>query len=106
GARRGQVLDAFRRLWREKFDAEILRIHLFFNNSADNDHEITLYSNAAPTADQKPATRSEEHTSELQSRFDLVCRLLLEKKNTRSNDSLCNLNEARCAKRNRNSYRH
>src|SRR5699024_12661301 len=26
-------------------------------------------------------TRSEEHTSELQSRFDLVCRLLLEKKN-------------------------
>src|SRR5699024_11691007 len=25
--------------------------------------------------------RSEEHTSELQSRFDIVCRLLLEKKN-------------------------
>src|SRR5687768_17972003 len=31
-----------------------------------------------------PATRSEEHTSELQSRLHLVCRLLLEKKkNTR-----------------------
>src|SRR5438105_8672991 len=28
-----------------------------------------------------PARRSEEHTSELQSRVDLVCRLLLEKKN-------------------------
>src|SRR5438067_5133867 len=28
-------------------------------------------------------SRSEEHTSELQSRFDLVCRLLLEKKNLR-----------------------
>src|SRR5689334_15787821 len=27
-------------------------------------------------------TRSEEHTSELQSQFHLVCRLLLEKKNT------------------------
>src|SRR5699024_11854451 len=27
-----------------------------------------------------PKCRSEEHTSELQSRFDLVCRLLLEKK--------------------------
>src|SRR5207249_9709525 len=27
-----------------------------------------------------PCPRSEEHTSELQSRFDLVCRLLLEKK--------------------------
>src|SRR5207249_8934236 len=29
----------------------------------------------------RSASRSEEHTSELQSRFDLVCRLLLEKKN-------------------------
>src|SRR5699024_12035937 len=28
----------------------------------------------------KNSIRSEEHTSELQSRFDLVCRLLLEKK--------------------------
>src|SRR6266536_3292471 len=28
-------------------------------------------------------TRSEEHTSELQSRVDLVCRLLLEKKKTK-----------------------
>src|SRR5207249_9482304 len=28
--------------------------------------------------------RSEEHTSELQSRFDLVCRLLLEKKKNKS----------------------
>src|SRR5207249_10179973 len=30
---------------------------------------------------QMRKSRSEEHTSELQSRFDLVCRLLLEKKN-------------------------
>src|SRR5207249_9633276 len=29
-------------------------------------------------------TRSEEHTSELQSRFELVCRLLLEKKKKRT----------------------
>src|SRR5689334_24009388 len=29
----------------------------------------------------RPAFRSEEHTSELQSQFHLVCRLLLEKKN-------------------------
>src|SRR5699024_12212267 len=29
--------------------------------------------------------RSEEHTSELQSRFDLVCRLLLEKKKDKKN---------------------
>src|SRR5206468_7022370 len=33
-------------------------------------------------------TRSEEHTSELQSRSDLVCRLLLEKKKTNRITSL------------------
>src|SRR6266513_5221905 len=32
---------------------------------------------------QRARLRSEEHTSELQSRFDLVCRLLLEKKKKR-----------------------
>src|SRR2546421_5784167 len=32
------------------------------------------------TPDRPQALRSEEHTSELQSRSDLVCRLLLEKK--------------------------
>ena len=31
--------------------------------------------------------RSEEHTSELQSRFDLVCRLLLEKKKTKKKNN-------------------
>src|SRR2546428_9902535 len=34
-----------------------------------------------PAAEGRGAQRSEEHTSELQSRSDLVCRLLLEKKN-------------------------
>src|SRR5207249_10903116 len=34
-----------------------------------------------PHPSRRPS-RSEEHTSELQSRFDLVCRLLLEKKKT------------------------
>src|SRR5438094_5827837 len=33
-----------------------------------------------PVALDRPAARSEEHTSELQSPYDLVCRLLLEKK--------------------------
>src|SRR2546421_6430185 len=36
----------------------------------------------ARTAARTVASRSEEHTSELQSRSDLVCRLLLEKKKT------------------------
>src|SRR5437773_9313332 len=39
-------------------------------------------ASSAPTPATKPihAPRSEEHTSELQSHHDLVCRLLLEKK--------------------------
>src|SRR5699024_12226657 len=49
---------------------------------------VTLLSIAhdcqiAPIRPSPNALRSEEHTSELQSRFDLVCRLLLEKKKTR-----------------------
>src|SRR5947207_8491418 len=35
----------------------------------------------APAGHDRPGPRSEEHTSELQSHSDLVCRLLLEKKN-------------------------
>src|SRR5689334_24117281 len=34
--------------------------------------------------------RSEEHTSELQSQFHLVCRLLLEKKKKHNNQHNCN----------------
>src|SRR5699024_12678925 len=34
---------------------------------------------AAASGLRPPTNRSEEHTSELQSRFDIVCRLLLEK---------------------------
>src|SRR5690349_23688496 len=37
-----------------------------------------------PSPPLAPAPRSEEHTSELQSRRDLVCRLLLEKKKKRA----------------------
>src|SRR5699024_12674050 len=42
---------------------------------------ITRSSGEVPsTSTQVVVGRSEEHTSELQSRFDLVCRLLLDKK--------------------------
>src|SRR5699024_12719379 len=58
--------------------------------SATNDNcgiKALLFLNAStkscsfPSLCYADANRSEEHTSELQSRFDLVCRLLLEKKN-------------------------
>src|SRR5205809_8133563 len=39
-------------------------------------------TSSRPRAQRRGPPRSEEHTSELQSRLQLVCRLLLEKKNT------------------------
>src|SRR5690349_24199166 len=42
---------------------------------------------AAAIAWPRPLLRSEEHTSELQSRRDLVCRLLLEKKKKKNKTS-------------------
>src|SRR5438093_2597007 len=41
-----------------------------------------LAADTSTAASASPSTRSEEHTSELQSLTNLVCRLLLEKKNT------------------------
>src|SRR2546429_4394548 len=56
-------------------------IHAFTNR---NKRSITLNMKAA----EGQAIRSEEHTSELQSRLHLVCRLLLEKKKKKHNASL------------------
>src|SRR5699024_11590334 len=44
---------------------------------------VVMLSSVSDKDKEKVVQRSEEHTSELQSRFDLVCRLLLEKKKTR-----------------------
>src|SRR2546422_7751784 len=55
---------------------------------------LLLASFAAPLAAQAPPPldktelRSEEHTSELQSRLHLVCRLLLEKKKKNTNNHM------------------
>src|SRR2546421_4993795 len=43
-------------------------------------YDATLYDATLYEKDRPQDRRSEEHTSELQSRSDLVCRLLLEKK--------------------------
>src|SRR5438874_7884341 len=45
--------------------------------------EPDLVSGGRPPRETRSGSRSEEHTSELQSRRDLVCRLLLEKKKTK-----------------------
>src|SRR5260221_7594597 len=54
-------------------------------DAADSPMARALASQGVPIAighDAGHADRSEEHTSELQSHSDLVCRLLLEKKKT------------------------
>src|SRR5699024_12869427 len=45
----------------------------------EDDKDFFVQYQGSMTLDEE-VLRSEEHTSELQSRFDLVCRLLLEKK--------------------------
>src|SRR5476649_2116793 len=75
-----------------------LSFFFFFNDTATTEIYTLSLHDALPisTASQQSATlarlhtppglartRSEEHTSELQSHSDLVCRLLLEKKKTR-----------------------
>src|SRR5947207_14261917 len=48
--------------------------------SLPNETAAKFADTAAPDPELEPQGRSEEHTSELQSHSDLVCRLLLEKK--------------------------
>src|SRR5258707_5702813 len=55
-------------------------IYLAVREVTNKEYEELMDSNPSFFAPQ--AARSEEHTSELQSRQYLVCRLLLEKKNT------------------------
>src|SRR5699024_11730426 len=50
---------------------------------------------SAPTS-PPIGSRSEEHTSELQSRFDLVCRLLLEKKKNKTRRDRGDIRQTRC----------
>src|SRR2546428_4650717 len=51
-----------------------------------------LHGGLRPHAEGRSPPRSEEHTSELQSRSDLVCRLLLEKKKKKIIDTYTTIN--------------
>src|SRR5438270_10573656 len=70
---------------------------------SDRHHDRVRHKHDCPRQDpapqglveqhREPEPRSEEHTSELQSQSNLVCRLLLEKKkkNTKHNAPNCNI---------------
>src|SRR2546422_6320703 len=58
-------------------------IHEYASVTPDPEwHRVFAPGGRAPALGERFAQRSEEHTSELQSRLHLVCRLLLEKKKT------------------------
>src|SRR5476649_1703658 len=62
---------------------DALPISMSAANATPSQFSRLIYSTAF-----KPGRRSEEHTSELQSHSDLVCRLLLEKKKNKNKRSL------------------
>src|SRR5690625_6525759 len=74
GLAREQIIDGFLEFFRSRYDTR---------DSSYTDAELDA---ARELVETKFGTqeRSEEHTSELQSRGHLVCRLLLEKKNTKA----------------------
>src|SRR5438067_9194380 len=81
--------EQFRRV-QSKFSTAMSHTWEGTKDKAGRARERTEYfvrENPVPTILGALGLRSEEHTSELQSRFDLVCRLLLEKKK-RSNCTL------------------
>src|SRR5699024_12482796 len=51
-----------------------------FSTAKANRYSAAYWSGYDSAGVEAKRLRSEEHTSELQSRFDIVCRLLLEKK--------------------------
>src|SRR2546430_10479299 len=68
------------------FRSLVERLHLQFDEfSVEGQEKIVLLVTGLLQRDAQkplpPRLRSEEHTSELQSQSNLVCRLLLEKKN-------------------------
>src|SRR2546430_15870441 len=60
---------------------------LFRSRSCSSRSSSCWVTRCAPTPRATSATRSEEHTSELQSQSNLVCRLLLEKKKKKTKNS-------------------
>src|SRR3712207_6900266 len=65
--------------------ADTMRATRILSNLLSGDIKVDTFGNQENSKDKDEVThypiRSEEHTSELQSRQYLVCRLLLEKKN-------------------------
>src|SRR5260370_5540769 len=72
----------------QQLRTQLVQVHLIAQRGTESSHDLRCIIFAAIEAaidDPLDAPRSEEHTSELQSHLNLVCRLLLEKKKKKSN---------------------
>src|SRR5438105_12853886 len=67
----------------QRRQVRVQRVHSGRPSILGEDHPVLAQLAGRDAADR--VHRSEEHTSELQSRVDLVCRLLLEKKKKKIN---------------------
>src|SRR5699024_12575627 len=89
--RRSSDLELLSQLWAQarEHNKAIPVLRRAARMSEDGDLYFRLGQSLLASEDYEKsenALRSEEHTSELQSRFDLVCRLLLEKKKIQTNN--------------------
>src|SRR2546427_4436545 len=66
--------------WGEPQADAALAVRDYFVASNAAVGHVWIYRERTPASERLPGMRSEEHTSELQSQSNLVCRLLLEKK--------------------------
>src|SRR5215204_7736098 len=92
----------------------LLFFFFFFNDTATTEIYTLSLHDALPISTSTrspgwatgpcwpPRWRSEEHTSELQSHSDLVCRLLLEKKKRKSKEKTINKNKKNRSKKKMN----
>src|SRR5437588_1876712 len=79
------TLFPYTTLFRSSKDVLVHALPLFHLHGLGMGLHGTLLSGGSATQRPVKAHRSEEHTSELQSHSDLVCRLLLEKKKKKKN---------------------
>src|SRR5690625_5718576 len=71
---------ACNRLLTRRACAEAMTLEQHNDDTPDSSHDPDLLLEVRGAVKKFPGVRSEEHTSELQSRGHLVCRLLLENK--------------------------
>src|SRR5207249_9185814 len=70
-----QLIQMLKRAGNVNLVVSVVSIAIYLSISS-----FMIWESRKTLMSHKGRSRSEEHTSELQSRFDLVCRLLLEKK--------------------------